>query len=449
MGKIFGYKQIGKLAFPIIAAQSVVLLNGMIDLAFVGPFGTEAIAAVAVANALCAVIFNFLEGLRLGTTVLVARFSAAGERGKAAEAVSHGFWAVITVGVNLLCWAPFVSEGVYAAFGSDELARYGIGYLTLWLRAIPIILFSYVVTGLFRGLGDTTTPLYATVVNCGLNIGLDYLLVFGHWGFPALGVAGAAWGTLLANAAGLLLLCRLAWRNPLTRQYLRVQQPSWNALRQYVLFAAEIGLNTGGTLLALLLFVVIIRPLGAAALAVHQITLQVFNLAYLPGIGFLITASIVAPQLIGRGDAAGLMPVVKRISLMSFASLFLVSSLLFSCSLAVSAFFSPADPAVAQEASATLRLVCVGQLFSSLYMVMRGALTGCGDTRFIACEGWVSAYAVFLPTAYWLTIRLDYGVFGGYMAFVLWCAVDCLALSWRFYGRKPWQQVNRSFEAPV
>ena len=83
MRNIFGYKQIGKLAFPIIAAQSVVLLNGMIDLAFVGPLGTEAIAAVAVANALCAVVFNFLEGLRLGTTVLVARFSASGEKAKA------------------------------------------------------------------------------------------------------------------------------------------------------------------------------------------------------------------------------------------------------------------------------------------------------------------------------------------------------------------------------
>ena len=89
MRNIFGYKQIGKLAFPIIAAQSVVLLNGMIDLAFVGPLGTEAIAAVAVANALCAVIFNFLEGLRLGTTVLVARFSASGEQAKATFSL-HG-----------------------------------------------------------------------------------------------------------------------------------------------------------------------------------------------------------------------------------------------------------------------------------------------------------------------------------------------------------------------
>ena len=298
-------------------------------------------------------------------------------------------------------------------------------------------------TGLFRGLGDATTPLYATAVSCGLNIAFDYLLVFGNWGFTALGVAGAAWGTLLANAAGLLLLGCLAWRKRLTRQYLRLQPVSWGALRQYVLFAAEIGLNTGGTLLALLAFVVIIRPLGSAALAVHQITLQVFNLAYLPGIGFLITASIIAPQLLGRGEAEELLPAIKRISVMSFANILLVSGVLFVCALSVSSFFSSTDSAVAKEASATLRLVCVGQLFSSLYMVMRGALTGCGDTRFIACEGWVSAYAVFLPTAYWLAIRLGYGVYGGYAAFVLWCAVDCLALSWRFYKRKPWQRETR------
>lgn len=440
MRNIFGYKQIGKLAFPIIAAQSVVLLNGMIDLAFVGPLGTEAIAAVAVANALCAVIFNFLEGLRLGTTVLVARFSASGEKAKATAAINHGFLAVGVVGAITLFFAPLISGKIYAVFGSVALAQYGTAYLTIWLRSIPVILCSYVVTGLFRGLGDAATPLYATAVSCGLNAALDYLLVSGNLGFPALGVAGAAWGTLLANTAGVLLLSCLAWKKPLIRQYLALQQISWRALRQYVVFAAEIGLNTGGTLLALLFFVVIIRPLGAAALAVHQITLQVFNLAYLPGIGFLITASIIAPQLLGRGETEELLPAVKRISVMSFANILLVSGALFACALSVSSFFSSTDSVVAKEAAKTLRLVCIGQLFSSLYMVMRGALTGCGDTRFIACEGWISAYVVFLPAAYWLAIQLDYGVYGGYTAFVLWCAVDCLALSWRFYCRKPWEK---------
>ncbi len=91
---------------------------------------------------------------------------------------------------------------------------------------------------------------------------------------------------------------------------------------------------------------------------------------------------------------------------------------------------------MAAQATATLRLVCVGQLFSAVYMVLRGALTGSGDTRFIVYEGLVSGYLVFLPLAYLLAIKAGYGIYGGYAAFVLWCIADCTALTARFCSRR-------------
>ena len=436
MQKIISYGKIGKLAFPVIAAQSVVLLNGMIDLAFIGPYGTEAIAAVSIANALCAVLFNFLEGFRLGTTVLIAKASAASDAPKATGVINAAVFLVILIGVIVMALAPYIGNAVYDIAGNELMKYHGADYLKVWLWSLPLILFSYVFVGLFRGLGDTATPLYSTAVICGLNIFFDYLFVYGGLGFPRMGVQGAAWGTLAANLIGLAIIIYLALNRALTRQYIQLRQPFVKQIPEYLSLAADVGLNTGFTLLALMLFVWIIKPLGTGALAVHQITLQVFNFAYMPAIGFLITASITVPQLLISRQGHLLLATVSRICKMSFGVILITSSLLFIFSATVSGFFSPADKLVAEQAAQTIKLVCLGQLFSSVYMVLRGALTGCGDTRFIVYEGWVSGYLIFLPVAYLLALKLGYGILGGYAAFVLWCFADCTALALRFYIKR-------------
>jgi Na+-driven multidrug efflux pump len=166
-------------------------------------------------------------------------------------------------------------------------------------------------------------------------------------------------------------------------------------------------------------------------LAVHQIALQVFNFAYMPAIGFLITASIVVPQLLVNHQQPLLFPTVRRICTVSFCVIFITSSLIFIFSTAISGFFSPADHLVAAQAAQAIKLVCLGQLFSSIYMVLRGVLTGCGDTRFIVYEGLASSYMIFLPLAYYFAINLGYGIVGGYAAFLLWCITDCASLAVR------------------
>lgn len=443
MQHIISYKQIAKLAFPVIIAQSAVIINGMIDLAFISPYGTEAIAAVSIANALCATLFNFLEGFRLGTTVLVSRASAANDVPKATAVVNSGLFVVAIIGSLFIACAPYSSKTIYAIAGNEQMTYYGVDYLKVWLWTIPLILFSYVLIGLFRGLSDTTTPLYSTFIICLLNMFFDYLFVCGGFGFPGMGVKGAAWGTLVANLAGLLIIVYLALRKPVTNKYIHLQQPFLKHVPEYISLAVDVGLNTGFTLLALLLFVCLMKPLGTTALAVHQITLQAFNFAYLPAIGFLITASIIVPQLLENQQECLLLPTVNRICTMSLSVVFVTSSLLFYFSSTVSSFFSPADKLVAKQAAQTVKLVCLGQLFSSVYMVLRGALTGCKDTRFIVYEGWVSSYLIFLPLAYLLAVKSGYGVYGGYVAFLLWCIADCIALAFRFYHQRRWQNNSR------
>lgn len=443
MEQIFSYKKIIRLALPLILSQSVVLIGGMIDLAFIGPYGTDAIAAISIANALCATLFNFLEGFRLGTTVLIANAAAANNEAKATAVVNTGLFLAVIIGAVLLAGAPYISHGVYTLIGNDPITLYGTDYLTVWLRAIPLILLSYVLVGLFRGLHDTTTPLYSTLIVCALNVLFSYMFVCGGFGFPSIGVKGSAWGTFCANLVGLLITVYWVLKKPLTRKYIHFRQPFFPQLPEYISLAIDVGMNTGFTLLALLFFVYLMKPLGAGALAVHQITLQIFNFAYMPAMGFLITASIIVPQLLEHRQEMLLLPTVNRLCKMSFIVILVISSMLFIFSGAVSGFFSPTDRITAGQAAQTLKLVCFGQLFSAVYMVLRGALTGCRDTRFIVYEGLVSSYLVFLPLAYLFAIPFGYGILGGYAAFLLWCISDCMALAFRFYGQRIWQKSSK------
>lgn len=432
MESIISYKKIGGLALPIILSQSVVLVNGLINLAFIGPLGTDAIAAVAMANAVCAAAFNFLEGFRLGTTVLIAKASAEQDRNKGTGLLTASLFLAAIIGALLYAFAPDISRAVYASIDSDAIRRHGAEYLRIMLRSVPFTLGLYVFVGLFRGLRDATTPLYGIIAVCLIDTVLSYLLVYGKAGLPCLGVKGAALATMTANLAGLAIVVGLALTQAHTRPYVRWNPRFFAHIREYGVLAADIGLNTGSTLLALLIFVGIIKDLGPAALAVHQITLQIFNFSYLPSVGFLIAASIIVAPL-SAGDATHLLkPTVFRIGRMSLGVTSLTCFCLYVSAPAVSRFFSPTDAVVAAQTVQTLKLVCCGQLFSAVYMVLRGTLTACRATRFILYEGLFSAYAVFLPLAWLLAIRLEYGVYGGYLAFLAWCATDCLILAWRF-----------------
>ncbi len=206
---------------------------------------------------------------------------------------------------------------------------------------------------------------------------------------------GSAWGTFAASLVSLLIIIYLAIKNPLTRQYIRWNRSFLKQALEYVSLAIDIGLNTGFTLLALLAFVYVIKPLGSVALAVHQITLQIFNLAYLPSIGFLITASILVPRLVEKETKYLLKPTVNRICLMSLGVICLTSGTLFLSAPAVSRFFSPADAIVAEQATQTLKLVCCGQLFSSVYMVLRGALQAVGIPVLLSMKAYYPATLFF------------------------------------------------------
>jgi Na+-driven multidrug efflux pump len=231
--KIVSYKEICKLAWPVTISQGISLINGLVDLAFISPFGTEAIAAVAIANVICTTLLNFFEGFRLGTTVLVAN-AAINDRQKTAGVFNTALFLAVSAGCILALAAPFISSAVFNHIASPALTTFGAPYFTYWLcvTAVSFILFTLV--GFLRGLGDTITPLYIAVFICLLNAVLDYLFIYGYAGFPALGVKGSALATLAVNILGTLILFFIILRGKHTAQYLDFRQALRPFIKEYL-----------------------------------------------------------------------------------------------------------------------------------------------------------------------------------------------------------------------
>ena len=426
--KSISYGTIFGIAFPVAVSQSAARIIGMTDLSFVAPLGVDAAASLSLASMLWAAIFTFLEGFRTGTTVLTAEALGAGREDRAAAVFRTGVAGALLFGGAIAALAGPLSRALFAFPGAERIAACGTEYMTITLRAAPVTLLFFVGVGAFRGAADTRTPLYAGILVCVVNAALDAALVPGRMGFPSFGAAGAAWASLAAyclGAGGLVFLLFGKHRRG---------RVSRDIVRRFVRTSVDVGIFSGAISLALLIFVLMVRTLGGEALAVHHVCFQVFLCTYLPASGFQVAASVLTAGFRSAGDHSGARRASAR--LVRAASVFsaVVGVGMWFGARGIAAFFSPAEPAVVARAAETLRFMCVAQMFSVMYMTLQGSLLGYSDTHFLAFEGLVSGYAVFLPCAWFLMLRLEGGIRAGYVAFLIWTVFDflCLFARWTY-----------------
>jgi putative MATE family efflux protein len=407
-----------------------------IDLAFIGHLeaATTAIAAAAIANNVCAAIYSFLEGIRTGTTILVARFFGAKQKNNISKTINLAICSAIIVGITGFLLVPIIGPFLYSFMKNHGISKIGVPYLTIRLIGLPFHLIIFAIIGIFRGLKNTFYPFLITITICFSNALLNYIFI-PKFAVPTNAIAFA---TALSYIIGTLISLIFLFRIKLTRQFLRLKTNFRPLVKTFVRTGTEIGLYSGVVILALFIFVFLFTALGTTALAAHQIVFQLFLLTYLPSMGFFVAAAILVGKILGEKKHNLVIPAAIRIWRSSIP---LVGSVLVLVALFapyIAHFFSPTDPVVAKTARNSIYLICVMQLFVSIYLVIKGALTAAKDTRFLFVVGTITTYLFFLPTSYFYAIHLGYGVFGGYCVFLLWSILDTIIFSWRFFIKKPW-----------
>ncbi len=403
-----------KLAVPVMVGQLGHVMVGVADSIMVGQLGTLPLAAVALGNSIFAIFMVFGLGVTFGITPLVANADGMGKKHLPGRLL-HDSWFV-NLGVSLLLFLVLLSIiPLLPLLGQDrEVLPLAIPYyIILSSSLIPLMLFM-TFKQYAEGLSDTRTAMFVSVGCNLLNVLLNYLLIFGKFGFPELGMNGAGWATVIARW---IMFFVMWWYIVKAAKKIRTPFSVLNFRFSKVLVKKllSIGLPSGLQYIfevsAFSLAAIFAGMLGAKALAAHQIAINLASISYMAATGLGAAAAVRVGNQLGRRDPVNLVMASKSIFSMTVIWMSFAGILLFFFRYTFTGFYTD-DLEVQSLAAAMLIVAVFFQLSDGLQAVALGALRGFTDVRIPTIITFVAYWILTLPCAYLISQYTPVGAMG-------------------------------------
>ncbi|MGW8377789.1 MATE family efflux transporter [Streptomyces sp. ODS28] len=410
-------REIVALALPAFGALVAEPLFVMADSAIVGHLGTPQLAGLGVAAALLQTCVNVFVFLAYATTAAVARRVGADDLPSAIRQGMDGIWLALLLGAAVTAAAMPMAPWLVSVFGaSDTAAPYAVTYLRVSALGIPAMLVVLAATGVLRGLQNTRTPLYVAVGGFTANGLLNVLLVYGF----GLGIAGSAWGTVIAQCGMAAVYLTVVVRG--ARRHGASLRPDAAGIRASAQAGVPLLVRTLSLRAVLMIATAVAARLGDADIAAHQITLTLWSLLAFALDAIAIAGQAIIGRYLGAGDEAGARAACRRMVQWG-----IVSGLVLGAAVAlVRPLFMPlftTDPTVIDQLTPVLLVVAVTQPIAGVVFVLDGVLMGAGDGPYLAWA-MLATLAVFAPVA------LLVPVLGGRLT-ALWWTVAGLMMTVR------------------
>lgn len=368
-----------RLAVPAAFKHLLDIVQILIDLIMVGSLGAGAIAAVGLSMQFLMTVQVAMTLYVVGSGSIIARYIGSGRRKRASAVLYTSVFIALTLSW-IIGWAGWnYAEHWFVWMGSQQdVVELGSAYFGILSLGMSLIFLDALAYNALSAAGDTQSSLYVKIISAFLNAGLNYLFIFGHGGFEAMGVEGAAYATLCAYGFNLIAYGWILRRRGGVLDYLPLF--SLADLRRIFRIGLPAAYERGIGVGSYLVFVMIIGAYGTHAMAGYQIGLRIEALAFMPGFGFSVAAMALAGQNIGakkweEAYASGMFSAKIAAAFMGSVGvvLILIPEVLAS-------WFTH-DLRTIQEASLYLRLVGVSQVPLALTFVFSGALRGAGATK--------------------------------------------------------------------
>ncbi|HKK92408.1 MAG TPA: MATE family efflux transporter [Longimicrobiales bacterium] len=401
-----------RLATPIVAIQVGLMLMGVVDTVMVGRVSPVDLAAVAIGNLYFFLVAIFGMGLLMSLDPLVSQAHGAGDGEALARALQRGLVFAVVMGV-LASLALMPAGAVLELFRQPpevipvaaEYARVAI------IGVIPFYLF-VVFRQTLQALGRVQAILWILVAANLANVGLNWVLVYGNLGAPALGAVGSSWAS---SATRIAMACGLAWVAwPVLRAYLRPWRAGVLARRpigRMLKLGAPIGAQVFLEFSAFGLAGLMAGWVGTVALAGHQVALSLASFTFMLPLGIGQATAVLVGRGVGRGDSAAARRVAAGGMLAGVGVMVLTAVVFLLAPVPLARLFS-ADPTVVVLAAALLPIAGVFQIVDGIQVVSAAILRGVGDTRVPMLINFAGFYVVALPIGALLAFRADLGARG-------------------------------------
>jgi putative MATE family efflux protein len=417
-------REILHLAVPALGALAAEPLYVLVDTAIVGHLGTIQLAALAIAATVLSSAFTVFNFLTYGTTARVSRFHGAGREAEAADLGAQALWLGLGIGLALLLGTVALARPVAALMGGDgEILDQSTTYLRIAAFGAPFFMLASAGQGFLRGISDLRTPLKILVVAHAVNVVLELLFVYGFgWG-----LAGSAWGTVIAQLGMGAAFVRVQWRAS------GWEPPDLASIRSLMRIGSEIAVRTTALLGSFLIASAVLARVGAASLGAHQIAFQLFVFLALVLDAIAIAGQVMVGRMLGAGDARGARAAATR--MIGWA---VVAGTLFGLGLLALGGVIPHaftdDAAVIDRAHAIWPLFAAMMPANGAVFALDGILIGAGDTRFLMW-GMLAAAAVYVPVAL-LALDQGWGIVGVWAGLAGLIGVRLVTCGGRFLGHR-------------
>lgn len=416
-------REIVTLAVPAFGALVAEPLFVIADSAIVGHLGTAQLAGLGVASALLTTAVSIFVFLAYATTAAVARRVGADDLKAAIRQGMDGIWLALLIGSAVIITVLPTAPALVDLFGaSDTAAPYATTYLRISSLGIPAMLVVLASTGVLRGLQNTRTPLYVAIAGFVANAALNAALVYG----AGLGIAGSAWGTVIAQVGMAAVYLVVVVRG--ARRHGASLRPDAAGIKTSARAGVPLLVRTLSLRAVLMIATAVAARLGDADIAAHQIILSLWSL-----LAFTLDAIAIAGQAIigrhlGAGDTNGAREACRRMVEWGIAAGFALGLLVVIARPLFLPLFT-SDALVKNTALPALLIVALAQPICGVVFVLDGVLMGAGDGPYLA-GAMVVTLAVFTPVALLVPV-LGGGLSALWGAMTLMMAVRMLTLSMR------------------
>jgi putative MATE family efflux protein len=407
-------REILGLAVPAFGALVAEPLFVMADSAIVGHLGTAQLAGLGIASALLTTAVSVFVFLAYATTAAVARRVGAGDLRAAIRQGVDGIWLALLLGAALIVVVLPTAPGIVDLLGASQTAApYATTYLRISALGIPAMLVVLAATGVLRGLQDTRTPLYVAVAGFVANAALNAGLVYG----AGLGIAGSAWGTVIAQCGMAAVYLRVVVRG--ARRHGASLRPDSAGIRASAQAGVPLLVRTLSLRAVLMIATAVAARLGDADIAAHQIILSLWSLLAFALDAIAIAGQAIIGRYLGANDPQGAHEACRRMVQWGLV----VGVVLGLLVLVTRPLFLPlftSDAVVHHAALPALVLVAVSQPICGVVFVLDGVLMGAGDGPYLA-------WAMLLTLAVFAPVALFVPVLGGGLT-ALWAAMTLMMI---------------------
>ena len=435
------YLDILRLVWPLALGMINNAVMQFVDRAYLAHDSMASLEAVLPASMLSWIFLSFFQSVVGYAGVFVAQYHGAGDEGKCVTSYRSAMAIALMSGVLMLPLQPLGDWVLALAANTPELVARERAYYDIVILGGFFVYGQMAAAAYFTGRGRTRLVFWVNLAGNLINIALDPLLIFGWCGLPALGIAGAAYATVLSMAVQWVTLTFAVHRAIAgVRAPLFDRSLAWRILR----FGVPAGGYSVLNILSFTIFVFVTGHVGDLAFAVSNACFTINYLLFAPMEGFALGAQTLVGQAMGRGDAREAAVAMRRtlILALGFVAAFGAVALLLSRPILM-LFASPVAATQAEFLALGFRLLMLmaaWMVFDAADVVLAGALKGAGDTKFVFWWMFLCAFVLWLPMVFAVR-RIDNSMPVLWATMIVYVVVTCIGSFWR-WGRGHWREID-------